>query len=131
MQNWEFLPLMAIGMGLLFYMLHYFGLLVVKSGTYTGGAMGTSNRFWGEYRYFCGTVSKNFRASPKQTGLTLRLEVLSGGARVEVLGPGKVPLYSRYACGSMEERIDCRDLKTFRVRITSENFCGKFDISLE
>ena len=89
MQNWEFLPLMVIGMGLLFYMLHYFGLLVVKSGTYTGGAS------------------------------------------VEVLGPGKVPLYSRYACGSMEERIDCRDLKTFRVRITSENFCGKFDISLE
>lgn len=45
MQNWEFLPLMAIGMGLLFWTLNYFGLLVVKSGTYTGGAMGTSTRF--------------------------------------------------------------------------------------
>ena len=50
MQNWEFLPLMAIGMGLIFWTLHYFGLMVVKSGTYTGGAMGTSTRFWGEYR---------------------------------------------------------------------------------
>ena len=93
----------------------------------TGRSRSTRSYYSGR----CGTVSKNFRASPKQTGLTLRLEVLSGGASVEVLGPGKVPLYSRYACGSMEERIDCRDLKTFRVRITSENFCGKFDISLE
>ena len=64
MQNWEFLPLMAIGMGLLFYMLHYFGLLVVKSGTYTGGAMGTSNRLWGEYRSFCGTVSTPPQSRP-------------------------------------------------------------------
>lgn len=47
MQNWEFLPLMAAGMGLLFCTLHYFGLMVVKSGTYTGFATGTPTSFWG------------------------------------------------------------------------------------
>ena len=61
MQNWEFLPLMAAGMGLFFCTLHYFGLMVVKSGTYTGFAAGTPTRFWGEYRYLCGSVSKNFQ----------------------------------------------------------------------
>ena len=131
MQNWEFLPLMAIGMGLLFWTLHYFGLMVVKSGTYTGGAMGTSTRFWGEYRYLCGTVSKNFCISQKRSALAVRLEVYSGSARVEILGSDKVVLYSWYACGSLEKQVDCRGLRVFRVRIASEDFCGKFDISLQ
>lgn len=129
MQNWEFLPLMAIGMGLLFWTLNYFGLLVVKSGTYTGGAMGTSTRFWGEYRHLCGTVSKNFRVSQKHTALTVRLEAASGSANVDVLGPNKAVLYTWYVCGSLEKQVDCRDIRTCKVRITSEDFCGKFDIS--
>ena len=131
MQNWEFLPLMAIGMGLLFWTLNYFGLLVVKSGTYTGGAMGTSTRFWGEYRHLCGTVSKNFRVSQKHTALTVRLEAASGSANVDVLGPNKAVLYTWYVCGSLEKQVDCRDIRTCKVRITSEDFCGKFDISLQ
>lgn len=131
MQNWEFLPLMAIGMGLIFWTLHYFGLMVVKSGTYTGGAMGTSTRFWGEYRYLCGTVSKNFRVSQKHTALTVRLETASGSANVDVLGPNKAVLYTWYACGSLEKQVDCQDIRTCKVRITSEDFCGKFDISLQ
>lgn len=131
MQNWEFLLLMAIGMGLLFWTLHYFGLMVVKSGTYTGGAMGTSTRFWGEYRYLCGTVSKNFRVSQKYSALTVRLEVDSGSARVEILGPNKEILYTWYACGSLEKQVDCRELRTCKVRIASENFGGKFDILLQ
>ena len=131
MQNWEFLPLMAIGMGLIFWTLHYFGLMVVKSGTYTGGAMGTSTRFWGEYRYLCGTVSKNFRVSQKHTALTVRLETAAGSANVDVLGPNKAVLYTWYACGSLEKQVDCRDIRTCKVRITSEDFCGKFDISLQ
>lgn len=131
MQNWEFLPLMAIGMGLIFWTLHYFGLMVVKSGTYTGGAMGTSTRFWGEYRYLCGTVSKNFRVSQKYSALTVRLEACSGSARVEILGPNKEILYTWYVCGSLEKQVDCQDIRTCKVRITSEDFCGKFDISLQ
>lgn len=131
MQNWEFLPLMAIGMGLIFWTLHYFGLMVVKSGTYTGGAMGTSTRFWGEYRYLCGTVSKNFRVSQEHTALTVRLETCSGSVNVDVLGPNKAVLYTWYVCGSLEKQVDCRDIRTCKVRITSEDFCGKFDISLQ
>lgn len=131
MQNWEFLPLMAAGMGLLFCTLHYFGLMVVKSGTYTGFAAGTPTRFWGEYRYLCGSVSKNFRLSPKHTTLTVRLEVLSGSASIEVLGPNKATLCTWYACGVLEKQVECRDFQAFRVRVTSKSFCGKFDISLE
>lgn len=132
MKNWEVLTLMAVGMGLLFYMLNCFGMLVSKSGAFLlGGAMGTRDRFWGEYQRMCGTVSKNFRVSQKHTALTVRLEVCSGSANVEVLGPNKAVLYTWYACGSLEKQVDCRDIRTCKVRITSEDFCGKFDISLQ
>lgn len=131
MKNWEFLPLMAVGMGLFFYALNYFGMLVSKSGTFLlGGATGTRDRFWGEYQRMCGAVSKNFRISQKRSALTVRLEVCSGSARVEILGPDKAVLYSWHACGSLEKQVDCRELRTCKVRVASEDFCGKFDILL-
>lgn len=132
MKNWAFLPLMAAGMGLLFYMLNYFGILVSKSGTFLlGGAMGTRDRFWGEYQRMCGTVSKNFRVSQKHSALAVRLEVHSGSVNVEILGPNKAVLYTWYACGPLEKQVDCRDIRTCKVRITSEDFCGKFDFLLQ
>lgn len=132
MQYWESMLLMAVGMGLLFWALHYFGLMVVRSGAFLrGGVMGTRNRFWGEYQGMCGTVSKNFRISQKRSALAVRLEVYSGSARVEILGSDKVVLYSWYACGSLEKQVDYRELRTCKVRIASENFCGKFDILLQ
>lgn len=132
MKNWEFLPLLAVGMGLLFYALNYFGMLVSKSGTFLlGGAMGTRDRFWGEYQRMCGAVSKNFRISQKRSALAVRLEVYSGSARVEILGPDKAVLYSWHACGSLEKQVDCRGLRSCKVRVASEDFCGKFDISLQ
>lgn len=132
MKNWAFLPLMAVGMGLLFYTLNCFGMLVSKSGTFLlGGAMGSRDRFWGEYQRMCGAVSKNFRISQKHSALTVRMEVYSGGANVEILGPNKEVLYSWYACGSLEKQVDCQGFRTCKVRITSEDFCGKFDISLQ
>ena len=132
MKNWEFLPLMAVGMGLLFYALNHFGMLVSKSGAFLlGGAMGTRDRFWGEYQRLCGAVSKNFLISQNHSALTVRLEVYSGSARVEILGPDKVVLYSWYACGSLEKQVDCGGLRTCKVRIASEDFCGKFDIALQ
>lgn len=132
MKNWGSLLLLAVGMGLLFYMLNHFGMLVSKSGTFLlGGAMGTRDRFWGEYQRMCGAVSKNFRVLQKHSVLTVRLEVYSGSARVEILGPSKAVLYSWYACGSLEKQVDCRDLRTCTVRIASEDFCGKFDITLQ
>lgn len=132
MKNWEFLLLMAVGMGLLFYALNAFGMLVSKSGTFLlGGAMGTRDRFWGEYQRMCGTISKNFRITSQYTVLTVRLETCSGSARVEILGSNKAVLYAWHACGSLEKQVDCRELRTCRVRITSEDFCGKFDIFLQ
>lgn len=132
MKNWEFLLLMAVGMGLLFYTLNYFGMLVSKSGTFLhGGAMGSRDRFWGEYQRMCGAVSKNFRVSQKHSALIIRLEVYSGSAKVEILGPNKEVLYTWYACGSLEKKVDCGSLRTCKVRIASEDFCGKFDIALQ
>lgn len=131
MASWKLLPLLALILGPLFYLLHRFGFMVVKSGTFFGGAMGTPTRFWGEYRRMCGTVSKNFRISPKHTLLTVRVEALSGSAKVEILGPGQVALYAWYVCGSLEKEVGCQGLQTCKVRVSSEDFCGKFDISLQ
>ena len=132
MQYWESILLMATGIGLLFWAMHHFGLMVVKSGAFLlGGAMGTRVRFWGEYQRMCGSVSKNFRVSPKHTTLTLRLEAVSGSARVEVSGPNKAVWYSWNFCCSLSEQIDCRGIRNCTVRISAEDFCGKFDILLQ
>ena len=131
MESWKVLPLLAVILGPLFYLLHRFGFMVVKSGTFFGSAMGTPTRFRGEYRHLCGSVSKRFRIAGKYAALSLRLEAVSGSARVEILGPNKEILYIRSYCSSLSEQTDCRNWTHCTVRITSENFCGKFDISLQ
>lgn len=131
MESWKILPLLALILGPLFYLLHHFGLMVVKSGTFFGNAMGTPTRFWGEYRHLCGSVSKRFRIAGKYTALSLQLEAVSGSAKVEVQGPNKVVLYSWSVCSSLSERIDCGGMESCTVRVSSENFAGKFSITLE
>ena len=131
MGSWKVLPLLAVILGPLFYLLHRFGFMVVKSGTFSGSAMGTPTRFWGEYRHLCGSVSKRFRIAGKYAALSLQLEAVSGSARVEVLGPNKVAMYSWSFYSSLSERIDCGGMESCTVRVSSEDFCGKFDISLQ
>lgn len=115
-----------------FLTLHYFGLMVTKSGTFMmGNAMGTPTRFWGGYQHMSGYVSKNFRITKKASTLSLRLEAASGSARVEILGPNKAIWYSWSFCSSLSEQIDCREMERCKVRIASEDFCGKFDITLQ
>lgn len=115
-----------------FLTLDYFGLMVTKSGYRgVGNTMGTPTKFWGEYRNLCGSVSKRFRIAGKYMTLSLQLEAVSGSARVEILGPNKEILYIWSYCSSLSEQIDCRNWTHCTVRITSENFCGKFDISLQ
>lgn len=131
MVSWKMLPLLAVILVPLFCLLHRLGFMVVKSGTFFGNAMGTPTRFWGEYRHLCGSVSKRFRIAGKYTALSLQLEATSGSAKVEVLGPNKAVLYSWNFCRSLSERIDCGGMGSCTVRISSEDFCGKFDISLQ
>lgn len=131
MEALKTLLLLAVVMGPLFYALHRLGFLVVKSGTFFGGAMGTPTRFWGEYRHLCGTVSKRFRISRKYSALSIQLEAVSGSANVEILLPGGSALYSWHFCSSLAEQVDCGEFADCTVRITSENFAGKFLISLE
>lgn len=131
MVSWKMLPLLAVILVPLFCLLHRLGFMVVKSGTFFGNAMGTPTRFWGEYRHLCGSVSKRFRIAGKYTALSLQLEATSGSAKLEVLGPNKAVLYSWNFCRSLSERIDCGGMRSCTVRISSEDFCGKFDISLQ
>lgn len=115
-----------------FLALNHFGLMVTKSGTFwMGNAMGTPTRFWGEYRHMSGHVSKNFRITRNHSMLFIQVEPDSGSARVEVLGPGGAVLSDWNICCPTEREIVCRDLKRCKVRITSSNFSGKFDISLQ
>ena len=114
-----------------FLTLDYFGLMVTKSGyREVGNTMGTPTKFWGEYRNLCGSVSKRFRIAGKYTTLSFRLEAVSGSASLEVLGPNKVVMYSWHYCTSLTEQIDCRNWANCTVRIASEDFTGKFSISL-
>lgn len=131
MEFWKMLPLLAVILGPLFYLLHRFGFMVVKSGTFFGSAMGTPTRFRGEYRHLCGSVSKRFRIAGKYAALSLQLEAASGSAKVEVLGPNKAVLYSWNFCSSLSERIDCGGMGSCTVRVASEDFAGKFSITLE
>ncbi len=124
--------LLAVVLIPFFLVLDYFGLMVIKSGYRgVGNTMGTPTKFRGEYRNLCGSVSKRFRIAGKYTTLSLRLEAGSGSASVEILGPNRIALYSWPFCSSLSEQIDCRNWTHCTVRITSENFCGKFDISLQ
>lgn len=131
MESWKMLPLLAVILVPLFCLLHRFGFMVVKSGTFFGSAMGTPTRFWGEYRRLCGSVSKRFRIAGKYAALSLQLETVSGSAKVEVLGPNKAILYSWNLCSSLSERIDCGGMTSCTVRVASEDFAGKFLITLE
>ncbi len=63
--------------------------------------------------------------------ISLRLEAVSGSAKVEVLGPNKAVWYSWNFCCSLSEQIDCRGIRNCTVRISAEDFCGKFDILLQ
>lgn len=131
MKNWKSALLLLALLPPLFYALHYFGFLVSKSGSFYGGASGTPTRFQGEFRHLCGTVSKRFRIAGKYAALSIHLEAVSGSASVEVLLPGGVPLYSRHFCSTLAEQVSCREIPACTVRITSEDFAGKFLISLE
>lgn len=124
--------LLAVVLIPFFLTLNFLGLMVTKSGSFSiGNAMGTPTRFWGEYQHMSGYVSKRFRIAGKYMTLSLQLEAVSGSARVEILGPNKEILYIWSYCSSLSEQIDCRNWTHCTVRITSENFCGKFDISLQ
>lgn len=59
------------------------------------------------------------------------MEAVSGSAKLEFLGPNKAVLYRWYFCSSLEKKIYCRHLASCTVRITAENFAGKFLITLE
>ena len=131
MEALKTLLLLAVVMVPSFFALHRLGFLVVKSGSFWGGAMGTPTRFWGNYRHLCGSVSKRFRISPKHSVLSLQLEADSGNANIEILLPGSAALYSWHFCTSLLEQVDCREIGNCTVRVTSENFAGKFQVSLE
>lgn len=115
----------------LFLAMYYFGLLVVKSGTYFGSAAGTPSKLWGNYRYLSGYVSKNFRISDKYSALSIQMEPAAGSADVEVLDQNGNVLHSWKACGHFTREVSCRDLKRCKVRITSRNFAGKFLVALQ
>ncbi len=115
-----------------FLTLNYFGLMVMKFSFFSvGNAMGTPTRFWGEYRHMNGHVSKSFRITKKYSELFIQVEPVSGGAQVEVLGQNGGVLYDWNIRWPMEWKIDCRNMERCKVRITSEDFCGKFDIILQ
>lgn len=130
MNAWETL-LLLVTLVLCFLTLHYFGLMVVKCGSYWGNALATPAKFWGEYRHLSGYVSKNFRVSAKYCTLAVQVEPVSGSADVEVLDTNGNILYTWKAVCPLEREIDCRDLKRCKVRLSSQNFAGKFLISLQ
>lgn len=115
----------------LFLLLHYFGILIVKGGTYFGSAAGTPSKFWGNYRHLSGYVSKSFRIPGKYSKLSLQVDPVSGSADVEVLDRCGNVLQSWKADRRFEREINCRDLKRCKVRITSRDFEGKFLVALQ
>lgn len=123
--------LLAVTLIPLFLALHYFGLLVVKSGIYFGNAMGTSSKFWGRFRRLDGYVSKNFRISDKYSTLSIQVEPVSGSADVDVLDQNGNILHNWKVCWPFDREIDCRDLKRCKIRITSRDFAGKFLVALQ
>ena len=131
MEFWETALLLVVLLVPFFLILHYFGLMIVKSGSFWGNAMGTTTRFWGEYRHLSGYVSKNFRVSGKHTSLRVRVEPVSGYADVEVLDEKGIVRCRWKAILPLEREVDCRDLRRCKVRIASQDFAGQFDISLQ
>ena len=115
----------------LFLTLNYFGLMLIKSGTFWGNAMGTPSRFWGQYRHLNGYVSKNFRITGKYSTMSIQVEPISGSADVEVLDQNGKVLYNWKAILPLERQVSCQDLKRCKVRISSRDFAGKFLISLQ
>ena len=93
--------------------------------------MGSLSRFWGEYRHLSGSVSKNFWIARKYSTLSVQVEPVSGSVDVEVLGRNGVVLYNCKVGWPVVREIDCRGLTRCKVRITSQNFAGKFLISLQ
>ncbi len=132
MKPWEPALLLVAVLVPLFLTLNYFGLMVIKSGTfYMGNAMGTLSRFWGQYRHLNGYVSKNFWIAGRYSTLSIQVEPVSGSADVEVLDQNGNVLHSWKAVWPLEREISCQDLKRCKVRITSRDFAGKFLISLQ
>ena len=131
METWKMALLLAAVLIPFFLALNYFGLMVTKAGSFwMGNAMGTPTRFWGEYRHMSGYVSKNFRVRKRFSKLFIQVEPVSGSARVEVLGQNGGVLCDWNICWPAEREIDCRDLGRCKVRITSQDFAGKFQIDL-
>lgn len=114
----------------LFLALNYFGLLVVRSGTFFGGATGSLTVFQGKYQRLCGSVSKNFWISSKYHTMSIQVEPVSGSAGVEIRDAKGLVLYAWKACLPLEREINCRELRRCKVRITSQDFAGKFLIAL-
>lgn len=115
----------------LFLILNYFGLLVVRSGTFFGGAAGSLTSFRGQYRSLCGYVSKNFWIASKYNTMSIQVEPVSGSADVEIRDAKGLVLYAWKACLPLEREINCRELRRCKVRIASRDFAGKFLISLQ